>query len=309
MPLFFFISGYLEKDKGIKNAVKHGLKTLVLPYCILYAIDYFWWFPVSLLRHPEIFGKVSFRNAIIEPLFGMFFGIGYNTDISIMIDVPLWFLIGLFFTKIFHSIIIKFCKLNTCHYLLCTYIIISLVYTIKTLEIDFYFSIDSAMLAFPFFAVGNMMGKHGIFKNFTNINITKRHLLVFFLLGIFSLLMLINAMPINGRVDVNSTFFGENIVAFYCIAFIGIIATIFLSLLYIKDFKIINILSKGTILIMAFHGIPIGIIFRLIGLRGEDIVINPIIGMIVSTITLLLFIAPIIFVQKYAPIIMGGRKK
>jgi hypothetical protein len=235
----------------------------------------------------------------------MFLGVGYDTDISIMVDGPLWFLVGLFFVKIFHSIIIKFCKLNTWHYLLCTYIMIAWVYLIKKMEIDFYFSIDSAMLAFPFFAVGNILGKRGIFKNTT---IAKRQLVVFFLLGIFSLCLLINAVPINGHVDVNGTLFGENIAVFYCIALIGIFATIFLSFLYVKDYKIINILSKGAIVVMAFHGIPAGIIFRLIGLRGEDVVINPIIGMLVSTITLLLFIVPIIVIQKYVPVIMGGRK-
>jgi fucose 4-O-acetylase-like acetyltransferase len=308
MPLFFFISGYLEKDKDIKSVIKQGVKTLILPYCILYAIDYLWWVPADLLQHPEIFGKISLKNMIIKPFLGMLFGIGFNPNISIMINGPLWFLIGLFCVKVIQSIIIKICK-NTWYYLLCTYMIISLVYAIIASGIDLYFSMDSAMLAFPFFAIGNIIKRQGIFKSFAAANATKKHRPVFFLLGIFSFAMLIIAVPINGNVDVSHSFFGKNIAIFYCIAFIGIIAVLFFSLLYTRESKIINILSKGTILIMAFHGKFIGL-FRIISIRlmGEDIIISPLIGMIVSTITLLLFIIPIMFIQKYMPIVIGGRK-
>jgi hypothetical protein len=58
------------------------------------------WFPAILLRHPEIFGEVSIDNALIKPILGMIFGVGYDTSLSIMIDVPLWFIIGLFFVNL-----------------------------------------------------------------------------------------------------------------------------------------------------------------------------------------------------------------
>jgi fucose 4-O-acetylase-like acetyltransferase len=66
MPLFFFISGYLEKNRNIKENFINSVKNLIVPYVLLYVLDYLWWFPVSLLRHPELFGKISIDNAIFK---------------------------------------------------------------------------------------------------------------------------------------------------------------------------------------------------------------------------------------------------
>jgi fucose 4-O-acetylase-like acetyltransferase len=306
MPLFFFISGYLERDRTIKETFRNGLKTIIIPYVILYGLFYLWWFPVSLVRHPEIFGKISLDSAIIKPFLGMIFGVGYNTIFSTMIDVPLWFLIGLFFVKIFFCFLRTIFKQNIILILLTNFVIIAIVYRIKTMEIDLLFSLDSAFLALPYFVVGNIMKKHKMIRGY-KINGIKNIILV---LGIFIIcfMILILTVPLNGRIDINEFNFGMNILLFYPIGMIGIISTIILSQIYQKRIKIIEFISNGTIIIMAFHGIVSSIILRVIGLRGEEIIINPFIAGLVAIIGVIIFVIPTIFIKKYFPIILGRKK-
>jgi fucose 4-O-acetylase-like acetyltransferase len=304
MPLFFFLSGYLEKDRNIKDCFINSLKTLFIPYALLYLIDYLWWFPVSLLRHPEIFGEVSIDNALIKPILGMIFGVGYDTSFSIMVDVPLWFMIGLFFVKFINSVLQSTGKINILFYILFNVIIISIVLTINYFNMDILFSFDSALLAFPFFSIGNILRKRNGLKYLEQIH--KKYLLIIF--SFIGYILLIILVPFNGRIDVNGFNYGNNIMLFYFIGMVGIGSTIFLSLLYTNSNKIITVIANGTIIIMAFHGIVSGIIFRIIGLRGNDVIINPLIGTIVSSINIAIFIFPILIIKKYFPILAGGRE-
>jgi fucose 4-O-acetylase-like acetyltransferase len=306
MPLFFFLSGYLEKNKNIKETVISGIKTLIIPYVILYCLDYLWWFPVSLLRHPEVYGEISLDNALLKPLWGMIFGVGYGTDFSIMVDVPLWFLVGLFFVKIIHSIIRYITKDNILCYILSSFIMIGIIYVIKHKDIDILFSIDSALLAFPFFSIGNILKRKHLMNRFESV--CKYSLLRNMTIAIIGYITLVVIVPFNGRIDINGCGYGKNIILFYIIALIGIMSTVFLSLVYKNKNKIITIIANGTIIIMAFHGIVTPIIFRIIGLRGADIIINPIIGIFVSLTNVLMFIVPTLIVKKYFPIILGRRK-
>jgi fucose 4-O-acetylase-like acetyltransferase len=35
MPLFFFLSGFIDKNRNIKQTVGIAIKTLLIPYCLL----------------------------------------------------------------------------------------------------------------------------------------------------------------------------------------------------------------------------------------------------------------------------------
>jgi fucose 4-O-acetylase-like acetyltransferase len=303
MPLFFFISGYLEKNRSIKENFIHSVKTLIIPYVLLYLLDYLRWFPVSLLRHPELFGKISVDNAIVKPILGMIFGVGYNTDFSIMVEVPLWFMVGLFFVKIIHSIL-QYLSNNKFVYIIATFVIVGVSLFLQYMEIDLLFSIDSALLAFPFFLIGNLLKRSNCMKIFEEKN--KKY--VFSLVSIVGYIILVVFVPFNERIDINYSNYGENIIFFYLLGMVGISSTVFLSLLYRNDNEIIRIIANGTVIIMAFHGISTAIIFRIIGLRGEDIIINPFVGILVSMASIFLFIFPINIIRKYFPILIGGKK-
>jgi hypothetical protein len=126
-------------------------------------------------------------------------------------------------------------------------------------------------------------------------------------LAIIGYIILIITVPINGRIDINHCRYGNNIVLFYIIGMFGIISTVLFSKIYVKRIRIIELMANGTMLIMAFHYIVVAVLLRFIGLRGEDIIINPLVAGGVSLITVFLFIIPTIIVKKYFPIINGKR--
>ncbi len=296
MPLFFFISGYLEKDRKLKNTVVNGVQTLIIPYVLLYVLNYL---SGKLLRQ-LIFGDITFNNALIKPFWGMLLGVGYDTDTSIMVVGPLWFLIALFFVKIFNSILQSISNGKTFYYVLGNVCVIGIVLFLKQLNIDLLLSIDSALLALPFFAIGHVFKKQNIIKVVESGN--KRQFGLTCLGVVIGFTLLVTIVPFNGRVDVNGCNYGNNIVLFYVIGMVGILATVLLSMLYTNSSKIITIISSGTILILAFSGKITNLIL------GNDVLINPVVGIIVTTITVLLFIPVIVLVKKYFPILMGGRK-
>jgi fucose 4-O-acetylase-like acetyltransferase len=127
-------------------------------------------------------------------------------------------------------------------------------------------------------------------------------------ISIVCFIILILIVPLNGRIDINGCNFGKNILLFYLIGMVGIISTIILSQICQKRIKIVELISSGTIIIMAFHGIVSLIILRVIGLRGEEIIINPFVAGFVAIINGIIFVIPTVIIKKYFPIILGGKK-
>jgi fucose 4-O-acetylase-like acetyltransferase len=305
MPLFFFVSGYLHKNKTIKETFLKGVKSLLIPYLLLYVISYLWWLFVSAYRHPEIFGEISLsnENVFLKPLIGLFLGVGYNTDISTMVNSPLWFLIGLFHMKMLHSILATVSKNNVWLYLLGISLMGCIVYALVNANIDLYFSLDSALLAIPFFGIGNIMSK----KYHLNASQIPVKIIPAILVGLFCFLMLLILVPITGHADINRISFGENIFSFYLLGFLGILAVIIPSLCYVKEFKMITIISNGTIIILAFHGMALETIYRILGIEWDESISSLFAGTIALGIVLL-SVPIIMFAKKYVPIIMGGRR-
>jgi fucose 4-O-acetylase-like acetyltransferase len=306
MSLFFFISGYLEKKRNFKECVANGIKTIIIPYFILYGLSFLWWFPVSFLRHPELFGGFALENGntFLRPFCGMLFGSGYDTKYSLMINVPLWFLVGLFFAKIINTIIVTISKGRLLPYIIFNVVVVALVFVLKIVHFDLLFSLDSALLALPFFSMGKILRDNDVLKS-----VEKRGNFMNILIGATMFALLLMLVPINGRADINTFSYGNNIFLFYIGGMAGIMATLFLSFAYKCKNKVISVISDGTILIMAFSHYITAIIFRIIGLRDESVIINPILAVIVSIVAIMIMVYPIVVIKKYFPMIMGKYKK
>lgn len=104
MPLFFFLAGLTHKSAGIKAAFAKGARSLLLPYAVFYLLLWAEWFVVACLRHPELYPRgILFTEGFLKPFFGMLMGVGYDTTVSKMMCVPLWFCVSLFFCKLLHE--------------------------------------------------------------------------------------------------------------------------------------------------------------------------------------------------------------
>ncbi len=155
MPLFFFLSGLVHKQRPPKETLKRCMWQIIVPYVLWYFISYFWWLAVSFLKRREIFGSIS--TAFFEPMAGLILGVGFHTDHSIMVSIPLWFLPGIFCVKMLSSITAHFHE-NMKIFIMVVTTIFALVlwHTKWFLPI----SLGSAFMCFPIYYAGILFRKN-----------------------------------------------------------------------------------------------------------------------------------------------------
>lgn len=106
MPLFFFISGYFFKLRNLKQEMFIDLQRLFVPYL-------FTCFVMVLLAF-SVFDKFSYgsvtQTALLSTLWGGgIFGHLFDVSESLYIG-PLWFLLGLFWTRLMACVLFRFVK-------------------------------------------------------------------------------------------------------------------------------------------------------------------------------------------------------
>ncbi|MBP1617326.1 MAG: putative acyltransferase [Bacteroidetes bacterium] len=311
MPLFFFLAGCLAKDRSIKEQTQNIAKTLLIPYILLYIICYVLWLPLIFPNHPNFGVGFTFDNIFLKPFLGLILGNGYHTGSSSMVNLALWFLAALMVVKMIHAVLLYICKGNNWVYFSCVSVLVLLFLLFnKALKIDLFFSIDSALLSFPFYAVGNRLS-NVLLKKPSNSS-SKLRIIASLFIGLSIFLLVLNTAPLNGYVDIDHCFYGQSLGLFYLIGFLGILALVLLSQWYIWKWSIISTIANGTIIILAFHGWVTKIILIGIGLGQNRITPNSTIGsvtaILVSVATVVVMVPLIIVADKWFPILMGRRK-
>jgi fucose 4-O-acetylase-like acetyltransferase len=166
MPLFFFISGFLEKEKNIGETLIHGIKTLIIPYVLLYMLKYLTWLPSRIVFHREIFeGKSKITELFFNPMAGIINAFGLNKTEWTIVFGASWFLITLFYIKIVHAVIKKITKRKLIIYLMCNVPMIILLVVLKNKEIGTILHITNVLMAFPFFSLGYYIKAMKPFEN------------------------------------------------------------------------------------------------------------------------------------------------
>ncbi len=270
MPLFFFLSGLTQKNLKFAESVKKAARQLLLPYSIFYVLTFLWWLMVSVLRHPEIYPNRF--DAILKGLLGLLIANGYDTKISFMANVPLWFCAGLFWCKLVFAIVENsICKKEKnkkiAHVALCALFLV-LAFLCKKIGIpDFKeivfgeksiraairflpFSLQTLTLSYPIFFIGVCM-KEKIFSNSPSADKKAKRIfimLLFLLLSVF-------VVPLNGRIDMNGAYFGNDIFLFLFGAFCGIVFIYELSVLISPLPKFFSFMGKESLTILACHSI------------------------------------------------------
>ncbi len=241
MPLFFLISGYLHKNSiSFKEGVKKDAQRL---YCYFYIITFVYWFIVVFLRHRNEYHGSLLQEGIIKPFFGLLLGVGYDTSISRSTNDPLWFLIALFNIRIIYQYLVQITKNKIQYILLITVLLVGIVMCIKYAGYDLWFSLDSAVLALPFFISGVLLKSSGIIVKLLKQKVVNFVLMLAFCLATFYL------VRYNGRSDINAAIWGQNIFAFYIVGFSGTFMIIALSSLlsFIKG-KLILFIALNTLI-------------------------------------------------------------
>ena len=288
MPLFFIISGMFFHVKRRETFIKSIITRMIVPYLIINVIC------LAIENFGKLFlGKWEMAS-FLKQLYAILLGVGYRTDYCEPVCTTLWFVVALIILHVLFNISasLKYVVFTT---LVC---IVSFI-ALKLINVDTWFPIDSAMLAAPFFSIGMLTQKYLIsIGNNKKINV--------FLRGGFFLLVCYIINRYNGRVNINGSNYGSNILLCYLAGVTGSVG--FLMLCKALPEKIdCSRFAKGTFLIMGFHLMFISVFKALFYKLCPSVELNSVIGMFIGLLILITFKPIIGLCSRYFPAILGNR--
>lgn len=276
MPFFFFISGYLFtiKENNFRSFLKGSIRSLLVPYVLLNLIGNFFLIPTWVLA----------KQWPLDQLFYFITADGRGEP------GPTCFLVCLFQVRLLSYFIVR--QTSVWRLLVVSFCIL-IAYLFP---FHLYWRIDTVFMVIPFYIAGyELKSKLSFFSSKIS----------FFILLLIVLLLTM----IMGYSNVYLRLFGNYPLLYYPYAFAGIFMLISLSFMFDKyNFKFITILSIGTIVIMALHGIMFLYVKTFFRIVHFDFIFLTTIGkFILSGIVLLLLYYPIIWLHKYFPMAIGRR--
>lgn len=234
MAFFFMLSGYLYKSQSLHKEIQRSTKSLLIPYLC---------FNILLLGVAYCVGDYE-CNMIPKILLCNYelFTVRYFN--------PLWFLISLFLMRVVCSIVGEKCLLIVgVISLLCS---ITLYYT-GNLPLDKqsdFFQIATTCICFPSYIMGYYIRHLNLLSVPEKIRSVKMRSFILSLL----FLALVILGKYNGRVNVFTCAVGHDIMIYYIVSSLLSFLSIYaISKTLNTRRKYIEIISNGTILILAIH--------------------------------------------------------
>ena len=155
MPLFFFLSGYLTKNKHtieFRQYIKKYAYSLLMPYLCLGGLAYLVWLVKNLL-HP---GPEMDSVSLWRPLWGMLYATGIPIA-NLYHSSPLWFLPALFSAYILHWIVKKITNGSLLYFIVAVILYYAGYFSFMLLKFRLPVGMENAMIGFLFFATGNII--------------------------------------------------------------------------------------------------------------------------------------------------------
>ena len=281
VPLFFVISGFLNKKEADGRVFWRKLWfNLAVPMLLMAVMNFLYHCVLQLFKGS--FTIIDVYWFVRNLVFGMVSGLD-----------TLWFVYTLMLLKIIY----QFCHSNNNFYAL-TAVMLALAFVYNNSDLSmypFFISEPNAIIdlctAFPFFVFGVLMRKYREILNALN---NKAMLIVTFAFGLF-LVALCNTY--NGYVGLFCCNYGGNLFLFLVGAIAGTVMIWALSKLFGCSPKAINVISRGTIIILGFHKMMIDLVWAFFTPSVFDVVF--------AILITLLFIPLIIAIEKYFPLLAG----
>lgn len=275
MPLFFFLSGYLEnpdKYSTIDKLLFAKLKRLIMPYFLFNIMTYSYWL---FIDHP-----VYNYDNVIKPIIGIFYGVGSNR--WLLHNSALWFLPCLFMIEFFFYLIHKYCPKKSIKFILLLFTLFGYTLT-KIIHFRLPWSTDVALIGLLFFEIGYQS------KNSKLKQIVKNAPSILSILSALTYLLIFNRFNPVSSVDMNYLRFG-NIILFYLSAFSGIYFIVGISRHFCNNIAL-KFLGHNSMLIFGLHIISIKIFMNYLGIVHRNILADS----ILLTIGEIAFLFPVIF--------------
>ncbi len=288
MPMFFMISGFLYKQRSLKETIKRGGESLIIPYILVNCILLIYTLIIAFVR--GLYNSDLLTNCVVAIISGL----GYKYGNYSPVCSAMWFFYTLFIVQVLVSLFGKFKRIG---WTILSIVSICVVIWQHYSQWDTLLPIDSVLTATPFFLAGYAL--RGMIPYFSSCRKLE-------LLSILIIIICISLSLINGRVDVDLCLTGNSVFLFYFIA-IGISGSLILLAIFFNiEWRVAKVLSIGAPVVVGFNLLAIHIIrtfFRMLGFEWNDLI-----GIIMGITLIVLFIPLILISKKYFPLILGNRK-
>lgn len=247
---FFFVSGYLKKPAiSYKTSLKKYSYSLLTPYILYNVIYYPYWLAKFYIDH----GGIGINDAI-KPIIGTFL-LQFNSDISCELNGVTWFLPALFLMHM----VTEFCnrqKHGKTIMLILTIICIMLYGANKYYHYAPYITYHGFIRCLCFFFMGNLYRQSNRFKRQNSI-ITDIQFKKELAVGILSLTISLLVFYWH----IHEEIFVLHIILYYIVNLFSVYGIIYLCRCLNKvRFRLVTLISIGTMLIFGLHRILIGLI-------------------------------------------------
>lgn len=299
MPLFFFMSGFLQSAVAKSDKKKYLLRKfhrIILPYLYFNIITYIFWFFIG-----RKFGiEVDTPIPPLKPILGIFYGIGYNH--YLVHCGHLWFLTCLFVVIVLYNLSIDSTK-STLYKVIVMIILGGIGFLgYKYLAMRLAWGIKIAFVASIFYIFGNLLREHReiILK-------ARKSILIISCCILFVLTYLLSIH--NGEVSMSFEVY-HNYLIFILNALTGIMAFYILSILISTQNKIVLYTSQNSMQFYAFHQMSFSFVqfFYLFALGIPlSFLDNKILLNILNAIVVFLLLVPVVnIINKYFPWVVGS---
>ena len=287
MPLFFFLSGLLfkEKNEGFVDFFKSKTSSLIRPWLIILFISF-----LVCLAIPQWRSEITL-NAVLSDL--------YTSNTNVFQNSSLWYLVCFYFVLLIFYFVNKI-KRRTSTLCAFLFIAIALLWINELLDVSdlpyhrLPFKIDSALIALCFFIIAYWGRKKCL--EILSAHYRLLSLCVFVVLSA-------GLCVLNGSANINSLSFGRIKLFYYPIALMGICSVILvsrqisLSCCYNLR-KMLVFYGKNSLLIFGFQSLFIRLyLFFFNNLAGLNMKLydnNPIVHQIGSFVVVSFVLSPLI---------------
>jgi acyltransferase len=285
VPLFFFISGYLNKSAPPGALLKRVTFRLVIPYILIYLTNV-----LLVVSFGDRF-YVATVNTVGEMLLGLFWG---TKSYEGFVNVVLWFLPALVIVELIFNLLIRKSKWLYIPFLAAS------IYFYQMGKYDLFLSIDLALLGLNYFLIGVYTRKHNLIHFFKEIPLW---ILALVFIALFALTSL---FAYFGNVWYAGSFYLTSLLG----GMIGIAMVVSLSVLIerlTKQQRLVVFISTNTLFIFCFHMFSNSFSVELMKIIGfqESVKISP----ITALLSVLMLTPFILLTRRFFPQMLGVRKK
>ena len=285
VPLFFFISGFLNKSVSPGAFIKRLTFRLVIPYILIYLTTVLLVVP---LRERFYVASVS---TVGEMLFGIFWG---TKTYRGFVNAVLWFLPALIIVEIIFNLLIQKSKWMYIPFL------VTSIYIYQTGNYDLFLSIDLALLGLNYYILGIYARKYNLIQFFREVSLW---ILVLVFIALLSVTLL---FAHYGNVWYTGSFYPISLLG----GIIGIAMVVTLSVLIERTSKqqsFIVFISSNTLFIFCFHMFSNSFAVELMEKMGFPESVRY--SLITALLSILMLIPFIPLTRRFFPQMLGVRKK